>query len=177
MLKTVQLPILTGSKCYIDYNLGNGYTVWMNSSQLEAARSSGVFFASKLNFDTSGLKLRGKVNLFLELTAIGTSNPYGTSLILTTTELTSEQVLPLTTEEELKAIDGFVAYTNCTSHTTSGNISAGEKFSYALNEVEIRKNTPYYIYIKRQIGWENTGSLLYINGYTQFYNPAYPEYP
>lgn len=169
MLKTTQLPILTGRYAEYDYNLLY-FTDWGDSSELFAARSAATYFFSKLSFNTNDVKIRGKAGLFLELTALSTSNPYGTSLILTTSELTPAQVHALTTEEQVKATEGFVAYAHCTSHTSSGNISAGAKFSYKLTDVDIEKDKTYYIYIKRRIGWNNSGSG--VNGLTHAYNPS-----
>lgn len=160
--------ILTGAYAYLQ---NGSTTAWAEgNNELYAARNGESFYFSKMTFSTEGLKVKGPVAIFFEITASQKSNPYGTTLILTTSELTPYQVYQLKNEDAVKAVSGYVAHVNCTSHTVSGDISKGGKASYSLT-ADMEKDTVYYIYIKRQVGWENNDSGL--NGWTGFYNPAY----
>ena len=151
----------------------NGDTSWReNRAGLQAARSGGYFYFSKMGFDTKGLDIGKSVSLSLTITTSQTSNPYGTSAILTTSELTPSQVHNITSEEVLDATEGYVAYVHCTSHTSNGNVNPGAKVTYTFDIGNLKPNQEYFIYIKRRIGWTNaaTGGT---NGYTVWYNPCY----
>ena len=144
----------------------------VNSAGLHAARSSGYFYFSKMGFNTKGLDIGKSAKLSLTVTIRQNSNPYGTSAILTTSELTPSQVYNMTSESVLKATEGYVAYTHCTSHTVSGDVSSGSKVTYTFSTSDIKPNQEYFIYIKRRIGWTNATSGG-VNGYTTWYNPCY----
>lgn len=147
-----------------------GYSAWQpGDNELYAARGNGGYYFSFMKFDTTGLSIGDNAALTLEVTLSGTSNPYGTSLILTTSELSPGKVHELSTETAVKAVEGFVAYTNCASHTSSGNVAAGNKAAYSLT-APIKGDTQYYIYIRRRIGVSSS-----VNGFTSWYDPMYSQ--
>lgn len=167
--KTATLKINTGEYSRFDYS------GWIHYYDLYAGRdSAGTYWFSKLSFNTNGLKIKKSKTLTISHTVHYTSNPYGTSAILTTSELTPSQVHNLTTEAKVTAVSGYVSYTNCDSHTYSENQSKGTVFYYTFDTDKLKSNTTYYIYIKRRVGLANAvGST---NGWTEYYNPCEPGY-
>ena len=167
--KTAALTIDSGV-----YSLNSEYS-WYDYRELYAGRDSdGQYWFSKLSFNTNGLDFKKSKSLTLSHTTRQTSNPYGTSAILTTSELKPSEVHALTTEAKVLAVDGYVAYTHCDSHTSSVNQSSGTVFYYTFETENLTPDTTYYIYIKRRVGWTND-STISTNGWTAYYNPAYSD--
>lgn len=167
--KTVELAITNG-----EYSTSS-YSEWVASNTLYAGRDgNGTYWFSMLSFSIGELNdISKSSNLVLQCTIDNedSCNPYGTSAIVTASELTPSQVHALTTESAVTAVDGYIAHTNCTSHTTSGVVNPQTAFSYTISTDKLKANTTYYIYLKRRIGWANDSSTS-TNGWTRFDNPA-----
>jgi hypothetical protein len=167
--KTATLTINTGQ-----YSINGEYS-WYDYRDLYAGRDSdGQYWFSKLSFNTNGLKIKKSTTLTISHTLRGTSNPYGTSAILTTSELTPNQVHALTTEANVIAVSGYIAYTHCDSHTSSANQSSGTVITYTFDTDKLKSDITYYIYIKRRVGLSNSTSSS-PNGWTEYYNPCYSD--
>lgn len=170
MSKTVDLKITYGGYAQ------NGDGAWKEgNSELYAAREGdGAFFFSKLAFSTEGIDIHKSAAISLAMTLCGTSNPYGTSAILTTAELTPAQIHALTTESAVAGVSGYVAYTHCTSHTSSKNAEAGSQIVYEITTEALKSNTTYYLYIRRRVGLPNTNESTPA-GWTEMYNPCHSD--
>ena len=80
-----------------------------------------------------------------------------------------DDIYNLNTDANVKAVDGYVSYTHCDSHTTSTNQPTGTVFYYTFEIDNLKPNTTYYVYIRRRIGLTSSDTT---NGYTSCYNPC-----
>lgn len=155
---------------YSKYSTGTEYS-WYDDEYLYFGRdSSGSFWMSKICFNTNGLNFKQSKKINIVLTTCQTSNPYGTSALITTSELSPRQIHDLTTDAKAQAVSGYIAHFDATQETNS-NVSSDTVIYYPLDTDKLKPNTTYYLYFKRWIGWTNGTSGT--NGWTACYSPAY----
>lgn len=153
----------------VKYSIDGEYS-WYDTDYLYCGRdSNGDFWMSKVCFNTNGLNFKKSKKINIVLTTCQTSNPYGTSALISTAELTPSQVHNLTSDDKAQAVSGYIAHFDCTQETSS-NISSGTVIYYPLDTEALKPNTTYYLYFKRWIGWANNTSGT--NGWTACYIPS-----
>ena len=163
---------------YSKYSINGEYNWYDDDGYLYYGRSStgqyaGYYWFSKVCFNTNGLNFKQSKHLDLVFTTYQTSFPWGTSAIITTTELSPSEVHNLTSLDKVQAVSGFVAHFE--ADVGESNISSGTVVRYPLDTDKLKPNTTYYLYMKRYAGWANTTANY--NGWTCCYSPAtYPSY-
>lgn len=163
---------------YSKYSINGEYSWYDDDGFVYYGRAStgnyaGYYWFSKVCFNTNGLNFKQSKSINIVLTTYQTSNPWGTSALITSSELTPSQIHALTTDAKAQAVSGYIAHFDCTQ-ATSGNLSAGTVIYYPLDTDKLKPNTTYYLYLKRWIGWTNESGGT--NGWTCCYSPAtYPS--
>ena len=144
---------------------------WYDDNYLYFGRDSGgEFWMSKVCFNTNGLNFSKSKKINIVLTTCQRSNPYGTSALLTTSELTARTVYNVTSDALAQAVDGYIAHFD-SPQSSNANVASGTVVEYPCETDKLKPNTTYYLYFKRYIGWANNTSGT--NGWTATYSPAY----
>lgn len=163
---------------YGTLSYGSSSNSWHEYTEIYAGRegqaSGSKYCLSKIKFSTPNQDLTSG-NLELNLTIRRGHVSKYTSAILSSVELSKQEVHGADSEDEVIELNGYIAHCN---GAPSEDLST---ISYNLQGVTLSSNTTYFIYLKRQIGLENKQSAAETakdnkNGFTAMYNPyKYPD--